>query len=89
MPFRIDPDLYPDRTKIAFVTFTMMPSLIHSAAQATGCASNTEYIQRALCHALADDLSIDEQSLLDRLPPSRRVVTGAVKETTPRVEEVR
>jgi hypothetical protein len=78
MPFRIDPDKYPDRTKIAFTTMTGMPSLIHTAAEATGCASNTEYINRALCRALGADLCIDEESLLDRLPPFRWQQQGAV-----------
>ena len=77
MPFRIGPE-YPDRTKIAFTTACGMPSLIHSAALATGCASNTEYINKALCRMLALDLCIDEESLLNLLPAFRWQQQGAV-----------
>lgn len=71
MPFRLDPDLYPNRTKIQFTTYARMPSDIYRACVATNIVSNTVYIQHAVCAALARDLGIPLDELLDELPTPR------------------
>ena len=65
MPWRMS----EGRTCIKFMTYTAMPSQINRASQITDKVSNTEYIQHAICEALARDLNIPLQTLLDRLPP--------------------
>jgi hypothetical protein len=72
MPFRLD----EFTTKVQFQTFAEMPYLITQAAQAVGLRSNTEYIQRAVCEALARDLGLDLEELLSRLPVSRGKAAG-------------
>lgn len=67
MPFNLN----EFRAKIQFVTYAAMPSQIHKAAKATGCVSNTQYIQKALCRSLARDLKLDYKELLDELPAPR------------------
>lgn len=67
MPFR----LTPERAKIQFLTSARLPSLIYKAADATGLPSNTAYIQRAVCEALARDLDLPIAELLDEQPPVR------------------
>lgn len=67
MPFRLN----EHRAKIQFVTSAAMPSLIYKAVVATDKVSNTVYIQHAVCEALARDLDLDLQMLLDALPPPR------------------
>lgn len=67
MPFRLD----DFRAKIQFITYAAMPSQIFRAAKATGKVSNTQYIQHAVCEALARDLGLDLQDLLDTLPPPK------------------
>jgi hypothetical protein len=67
MPFRLD----EHRAKIQFVTSAAMPSMIFKACLATGMVSNTAYIQRAVCEALARDLDLDLDELLASLPPHR------------------
>lgn len=64
MPFRLD----ENRRRIQFVTSARMPSLVYEAAVATGIGSNTGYINQALCRALAEDLGLDLETLLDELP---------------------
>lgn len=59
------------RAKIQFVTYAAMPMQITRAAAKTGAASNTRYIQIALCRALARDLGLDYEDLLAALPPPR------------------
>jgi len=59
------------RAKIQFVTSAEMPSLIYRACTETGCESNTVYIQRAVCEALARDLDMPLDTLLSALPPPR------------------
>lgn len=71
MPFRLDPDLYPNRTKIQFTTYARMPTDIYKACVATGVVSNTVYVQHAVCEALARDLDIPLDELLDELPTPR------------------
>lgn len=71
IPFRLDPDKFPNRAKIQFVTFAQMPRLIYKACLATGLSSNTVYIQRAVCEALARDLGLDLDKLLADLPANR------------------
>lgn len=94
MPFRLN----EHRAKIQFVTSARMPSDIYKACLATGIRSNTAYIQRAVCEALARDLDIPLATLLAALPESRgtsdRLFDGtrrAVPRTGPAntVEEVR
>lgn len=68
MPFRLN---FPNRAKIQFTTAAWMPSRIYQACQATGILSNTVYCQRAVCEALARDLGLDLQALLDDLPAAR------------------
>jgi hypothetical protein len=94
MPFRLD----EHRAKIQFVTSARMPSDIYKACVATGVPSNTAYVQRAVCEALARDLDIPLEELLAALPPHRGMATAlfdgtrrAVCRTGPAntVEEVR
>lgn len=59
------------RAKIQFVTSAEMPSLIYKACLETGIASNTAYVQHAVCEALARDLGIPLEDLLAKLPPNR------------------
>lgn len=68
MPFR-DTE---HRAKIAFQTSLAMPYLVTKAAEKTGKRSNTQYIQHVLAAALARDLGLEEQDLLDDLPPTKR-----------------
>lgn len=67
MPHRLD----EFRAKIQFVTYAAMPSQIRKAANETGMPSSTRYIQVAVCRALARDLDLDYEGLLDQLPPPR------------------
>ena len=71
MTFRLDPDRWPNRAKIQFTTSAAMPHLIYQACLATGTVSNTVYVQRAVCEALARDLGLDLQALLADLPEPR------------------
>lgn len=64
MPYR----LTEGRTKIQFVTFTAMPSLIYKACVATGVVSNTRYVQEAVNEKLARDLGLDLDELTAMLP---------------------
>lgn len=65
MPFRLD----EFRAKMQFITSARMPHLVYRAAIKTGKPSNTVYIQHVLCEALARDLGLDLDELLDELPP--------------------
>jgi hypothetical protein len=67
MPYRLD----EHRAKIQFLTSARMPSDIYKACLATGTTSNTAYIQRAVCEALARDLDLPLEELLDALPKTR------------------
>lgn len=67
MPFRLN----ANRAKVAFVTSARMPSLIYRAAAATGKPSNTVYIQHALAEAIARDLGINVEEILNELPEPR------------------
>jgi hypothetical protein len=71
MPYRINGKWAETRTKIQFTTSASMPRLIYLACVATGTVSNTVYCQRALVAALARDLDMDEDQLLNELPPPR------------------
>ena len=64
MPFRLN----EFRAKVQFITSARMPYLVRQAAKKTGHPSNTVYIQHAVCEALARDLDMDLQDLLDELP---------------------
>jgi hypothetical protein len=66
-PFRLD----EHRAKIQFLTSARMPSLIYRASVSTGLSSNTEYLQRAVCAAVARDLGLDLDELLSEQPPKR------------------
>jgi hypothetical protein len=68
MPFRL---AGYDRAKVQFTTASWMPSMIYRACLATGIVSNTVYCQRAVCEALARDLGLDLDALLDDLPTPR------------------
>ena len=70
-PFRIDPYQFPNRAAIKFTTSAEMPNLIYQACLATGVVSNTVYCQHAVAEALARDLGVPLQPLLDALPPPR------------------
>lgn len=67
MPFREG----PLRTTIKIATFTQMPSLIYRACLLTDTASNTRYVQEAICEKLARDGIEPLPSLLAKLPPCR------------------
>lgn len=71
MPFRLGREGFEGRAKIQFTTFLRMPSLIYRACLATGIPSNTVYVQRAVCEALARDLEMDLAQLLAELPTPR------------------
>lgn len=77
MPFRLN----AARAKVAFVTSARMPSLIYKAAAATGKASNTVYIQHALAQAIARDLGIDVEEILNELP-SPKAQAAVLQERT-------
>lgn len=82
MPFRLS----EFRAKIQFVTSSEMPSLIYKACLATGTISNTAYLQRAVCEALARDLDLDLDDLIAALPPHRgmaRVMFGDDRQPMP------
>lgn len=68
MPYR---NLGEFVAKIQFVASAEMPRLIYLACQKTGTPSNTAYLQQAVCEALARDLDLPLDRLLDRLPPRR------------------
>ena len=67
MPFRLG----EMRTKVQFVTFAAMPSLVNAAAKRSGKPSNTVYIQHAVCEALARDLGVPLNTLMEQLPPPK------------------
>lgn len=67
MPFRLD----DFRAKIQFVTSAAMPHMIYRACKATNTVSATVYCQRAIAEALARDLNMDVQVILDGLPTPR------------------
>jgi hypothetical protein len=67
MPFRLD----EHRAKIQFLASANLPSLIYKMSVARGMSSNTEYIQRAVCEALARDMGIDPEVLMLEQPPKR------------------
>lgn len=69
MPFRLGDGQF--RAKIQFVTSAEMPALIFKAVCATHKVSNTQYVQHAVCEALARDLDLDLDVLLAHLPPPR------------------
>jgi len=71
MPFRLAKEGFPDRAKIQFTTSVEMPNLIYQACLVTDTVSNTVYVQRAVCEALARDLNIDVNRLLASLPDPR------------------
>lgn len=72
MPFRLNPEKYGEfRAKVQFTTFARMPKLIYEACKVTGTPSNTVYVQRAVCEALARDLGLDLAALLEECPRSR------------------
>lgn len=77
MPFRLD-ERYDGqfRAKMQFVTGAWMPHMVYTACLRTGVISNTVYIQRAVCEALARDLDLDVDELLDRLPTPRGKALG-------------
>lgn len=60
-----------DKTKIQFITSVKMPSLIYKAVVKTGKASQSVYIQHAVCEALARDLGVPLAELLADLPKPR------------------
>lgn len=62
--------------QICFTTSTRMARDIHEACKTTGTQSQTVYIQRAVCDALARDLHLPLDTLLADLPePKRRAAT--------------
>ena len=70
------------RHPIRFVASARMPHDIYLACQATGTVSSSVYIQHAVCEALARDLKIPLEELLDALPePKGNAATlfGAAK----------
>lgn len=67
MPFRLD----EHRAKIQFICSARLPSLIYKMSTLRGMTSNTEYIQRAVCEALARDMGVTVETLLAEQPPKR------------------
>lgn len=79
MPFRLHEGRY---IKTQFTAPASMPSQIRQAAAKTGKVSNTQYIQHVLAEALARDLDLPLQELLDGLPPSRSAVPAFIEDGT-------
>lgn len=71
MPFRLGPEYGQPRAKVAFTTSAEMPSMIYAACLATGCVSNTVYVQHAVARALAEDLGIPFADIVANLPTPR------------------
>ena len=71
MPFRLDAQGFDGRAKVQFTTSVGMPHLIYKACLATETVSNTVYVQHAVCEALARDLGIPLDELLNDLPTPR------------------
>lgn len=73
MPFRLGKEKpeWANRTKVQFTTASWLPFRVFEACKATGTVSNTVYIQRAVCEALARDLNLPLDSLLSELPEPR------------------
>lgn len=71
MPFRLDPDIWPNRAKVQFTTAAWMANLVYEACKITQTVSNTVYIQHAVCEKLARDLGIPLAQLLVDLPTPR------------------
>jgi hypothetical protein len=67
MPYRLN----EHRAKVQFLASARIPSLLYRASVATGLPSNTVYVQRAVCEALARDLDLDLDELIAEQPPSR------------------
>lgn len=65
------PTLNEFRAKVQFVAPLAMPNMLYRAAEKTGAPSITRYIQLVLCAALARDLGLDKQELIDSLPPTK------------------
>lgn len=70
MTFRLDERFGP-RAKIQITTHASHPYLIYQACLASGVCSNTVYVQRAICAALARDLGLDYDTLIEQLPTPR------------------
>jgi hypothetical protein len=70
-PFRIESVTYPGRAKVQFTTSAQMPHLIYQACLRTGVCSNTVYIQHAVVDALARDLGLDREQMIESLPTPR------------------
>lgn len=71
MPFRLDPEKFPNRTKIQFTTSNRMPYLIYQACLRTGIPSNTVYCQLALAEKLSQDLGVPLEEITAELPTPR------------------
>lgn len=71
MPYRLDSEGFPGRSKIQFTSSAAMPHLIYQACLATGTVSNTVYCQHAVAEALARDLGMPLADLLADLPAPR------------------
>lgn len=67
MPFRLN----EFRAKIQFIVPNNFPALVYKACLATDTTSNTRYLQLAVCEALARDLDMDLDELIESLPPTR------------------
>lgn len=59
------------RGKIQFGTSAEMPHMIYLACLKTGIVSNTAYCQQALAEALARDLDVPIEDILENIPPNR------------------
>jgi hypothetical protein len=70
----------PGRSVLSFMTSAEMPHLIYKARQITGHTSNTDYIRKAVCEALARDLGTPVERFTMNLPPSRPKTHGGVKQ---------
>jgi hypothetical protein len=71
MPFRLEPDKFPNRCKIQFTSAAWMPNRVYKACLATKIVSNTRYYQEAVCEKLSRDLGIPLETLLADLPEPR------------------
>lgn len=72
MPFRLGEEYDGgNRAKVQFITAAWMPHRIYQACKKTGTLSNTVYVQRAVCEALARDLGLPLDELLADLPTPR------------------
>jgi hypothetical protein len=59
---------HDNRALVQVQTSENIPALIYRARQKTGHPSNSAYIREVLCRALANDLGVSYEELIQRQP---------------------